>query len=71
MNLFCQHKFVKHPKYPYTWVSEDGSCAIIQVPALDYETGESTCPELKSTKELLLNDFNSFSIILDIFLAAL
>lgn len=48
-----EHKFVKHPKYPYTWISEDGSCAIIQVPALDYETNESTCPELKSTAELL------------------
>lgn len=48
-----KHKFKKHPKYPYTLISEDGSCAIIQVPALDYETGESTCPELKSTKELL------------------
>ena len=46
------HKFVKHPKYPYTLISEDGSCAIIQVPALDYETDESTCPELKSTYEL-------------------
>lgn len=48
-----EHKFIKHPKYPYTFVSEDGSCAIIQVPALDYETGESTCPEIKSTQELL------------------
>ena len=48
-----EHKFKKHPKYPYTYVSEDGSCAIIQVPALDYKTGESTCPELKSTMELL------------------
>jgi len=48
-----EHKFAKHPKYPFTLISEDGSCAIIQVPALDYETGESTCPELKSTAELL------------------
>lgn len=48
-----EHKFIKHPKYPYTLISEDGSCAIIQVPALDYETGESTCPEIKSTEELL------------------
>lgn len=48
-----EHKFIKHPKYPYTWISEDGTCAIIQVPALDYETGESTCPELKSTTELI------------------
>lgn len=48
-----EHKFIKHPKYPYTYISEDGTCAIIQVPALDYVTGESTCPELKSTQELL------------------
>ena len=48
-----EHKFKKHPKYPYTRISEDGSCAIIQVPALDYETGESTCPELKPTEDLI------------------
>ena len=50
--LLKEHKFKKHPKYPYTLISEDGTCAIIQVPALDYDTGESTCPELKSTEEL-------------------
>lgn len=49
-----RHKFTKHPKYKYTWISEDGSIVIIQVPALDYETGLSTCPELKTTKELLI-----------------
>ncbi len=48
-----EHKFIPHPKYPYTFISEDGSCAIIQVPALDYITNESTCPEIKSTQELL------------------
>lgn len=53
-----EHKFIKHQKFPYTFVSEDGSCAIIQVPALDYETGESTCPELKSTEELLKEKAN-------------
>ena len=53
-----EHKFVKHPKYPYTWVSEDRTCVIIQVPALDYETGESTCPEIKSTKDLLKEKAN-------------
>ena len=47
-----ENVFVPHPKYPYTLVSEDGSIAIIQVPALDYETDESTCPEIKSTAEL-------------------
>lgn len=53
-----EHKFKQHPKYPYTLISEDGSCAIIQVPALDYITGESTCPELKSTQELLKEKAN-------------
>ena len=53
-----EHKFVKHPKYKYTWVSEDKTCVIIQVPALDYETNESTCPELKSTQELLKEKAN-------------
>lgn len=47
-----EHKFQPHPKYPYTRISEDGSIAIIQVPALDYVTDESTCPEIKSTAEL-------------------
>jgi len=47
-----EHKFTKHPKYPFTRVSEDGSCAIIQLPALD-EYGNSVFPELKSTEELL------------------
>lgn len=53
-----EHKFTKHPKYKYTWISEDKTCVIIQVPALDYETGESTCPELKSTQELLKEKAN-------------
>lgn len=47
------HKFKPHKKYKYTWVSEDESVVIIQVPALDYETGLSTCPELRSTEEIL------------------
>lgn len=53
-----EHTFVKHPKYKYTWISEDKTCVIIQVPALDYETGQSTCPELKSTQELLKEKAN-------------
>lgn len=53
-----EHKFKKHPKYPYTYVSEDGSCAIIQVPALDYDTGLSTCPEIKPTEELIKEKAN-------------
>ena len=47
------YKFNKHPKYKYTLINEEESVAIIQLPALDYETGLSTCPELKTTKELL------------------
>ena len=50
--LMKEHTFVKHPKYPYTLISEDGTCAIIQLPALD-ENGHSVFPELKSTEELL------------------
>lgn len=52
------YKFHKHPKYKYTMINEDESVAIIQLPALDYETGLSTCPELKTTKELLLEKDN-------------
>lgn len=48
-----KRKFKKHPKYPYTLISEDGKVAIIQVPALDYETNESVCPELRSTAKVL------------------
>lgn len=47
------HTFKPHPKYKYTRISEDKSCVIIQVPALDYDTGESTCPEMKSTEDYL------------------
>lgn len=48
-----ESKFKPHPTMKYTRISEDGKKVIIQVPALDYETGESTCPELRSTEELL------------------
>lgn len=48
-----EHKFYRHPKYKYTYISDDKSCVIIQVPALDYDTGKSSCPEIKSTEELL------------------
>lgn len=53
----ARYKFEKHPKYPYTLIAKDKQghvvCAIIQVPALDYETGESVCPELRSTEKVL------------------
>ena len=61
--LLKEHKFRKHPKYPYVMISEDESCAIIQVPALDYDTGASTCPELKSTEELLKEKRNMDSYL--------
>jgi len=53
-----EHTFYPHPKYKYVLISEDKSCVIIQVPALDYETLESTCPEIKSTEELLKEKAN-------------
>jgi len=48
-----RYQFSKHPKYKYTLVSKDGGVAIIQVPALDYDSGETTCPELRTTKQIL------------------
>lgn len=53
-----EHTFYAHPKYKYVYVSEDKSAVIIQIPALDYETGESVCPEIKSTSELLKDKAN-------------
>ena len=47
-----ENKFYKHPKFKYTYISEDRKKVIIQVPALDPETDMSTCEELRSTKEL-------------------
>lgn len=48
-----ESKFVNDPRHKYCKISEDGKKVIIQVPALDYETGESTCKKIKSTEELL------------------
>ena len=36
---------IPHEKYPYTWVSEDGSTIVIRVPMLD-ENGVTTCPSV-------------------------
>lgn len=47
-----EHTYTKHPKFPYTLISEDGTSVIIQIPALN-EKGESVCSDLKSTSELL------------------
>ena len=54
------YKFHKHPVYPYTYVNDDETIAIIQVPALDYETNLSTCPSLRTTEEIM-QDKNSMS----------
>ena len=51
-DLKKQYKFHKSLKYKYVWVNDDESVAIVQVPALDYTSGLSTCPEFKSTKNL-------------------
>lgn len=47
------HTFQEDKKYPFTRISEDGTVVIIQVPALDYKTGLSTCPELRTTEAIL------------------
>lgn len=48
-----RYKFVPHPKFKFVRVSQNGKFAIIQVPALDKETGESNCPKLASTETLM------------------
>lgn len=48
-----ESEFIPHPNFKYTKISKDGKKVIIQVPALDYETGLSTCPEFKKTEDLL------------------
>ena len=52
-----EHNLHPHPKYKYCRVNKDETIAIIQVPALD-ENGESTCPDVKSTEEVM-NDKNN------------
>lgn len=47
-----KHKFKPSPKYKYTFVNEDETIAIVRVPALDYDTGLSTCPELRTTTQI-------------------
>lgn len=51
--LESRYTFVQHTKLPYVKVSDNNKFAIVQVPALDMETGQSTCPELASTQTLL------------------
>lgn len=47
-----ESRFIADSKHKWCRISEDGKRVIIQVPALDYETDESTCPKIKSTEEL-------------------
>lgn len=46
------YKMKPSSKYKYTWINEEETVAIIRVPALDYDTGLSSCPELRTTKEI-------------------
>ncbi len=48
-----ESEFIPHPKFKYTLISKDGKKVIIQVPAIDEDTGESSCPDLISTEKLL------------------
>lgn len=48
-----ENKFYKHPKFKFTYISEDYKKVIIQVPAIDPETEKSSCEELISTAKLL------------------
>lgn len=47
-----RYKFIKHPKFKFVRVSQNGKFAIIQVPALDKVTGKSNCESLASTETL-------------------
>lgn len=55
--LSSMYKFEKDPNYKYTKIckNEKGEItgAIVRIPALDYETNESVCPELRSTEKIL------------------
>lgn len=47
--------FISHEKFKYVLVNgENGkeTKAIIQIPAMDYDTGESTCPNIWKTEDL-------------------
>lgn len=45
-------EFVPDPLFKYTEKAIDGSCVIISVPALDFETDETTCEAIETTEEL-------------------
>lgn len=44
--------FEPSKRFKYCRVNKKGTIAIVQVPAMDFETGETTCPALWSTKDL-------------------
>lgn len=46
-------EFFVHPKFKYTLINKEQTKVIIQVPAIDPETGKSSCENLVSTKDLL------------------
>lgn len=50
-------KLKPHPKYKYCRTNKDETIVVIQVPALN-EKGESTCPEVRSTAEVLQDKYN-------------
>lgn len=52
-----QNTLQPHPKYKYCRTNKDETIVIIQVPALD-ENGESTCPDVKPTEEILQDKEN-------------
>ena len=47
-----KREFIEHPKFKFTEISKDGKVVIIKVPALN-EFGQSNCPEIATTQELL------------------
>ena len=52
-DLLKSKEFVPDEEYKYVLKSTDGTAVIIKVPAIDEETGESSCPRMISTEELL------------------
>ena len=51
--LQARYEFTPHKIFKYVKISQDKKFAIVQVPALNVETNESTCPALASTATLL------------------
>lgn len=45
-------EFIPDPKFKYCEIAKDGSVVIIRIPALDFDTDESTCPKIESTEKL-------------------